>query len=130
MITEVKPYCAGLVLEWVTTWEYPVLWASSLLSFFVEFFYHYWAARQAQSQIWFSVVCGEKRPPRGGKTRGSCTEKRCFHKWFHMIFPCTEPCTDTFYTSSPLPLKNPQGVANLKKAICIVRSDSIIGVTL
>ena len=41
-----------------------------------------------------------------------------------------DPCTDTFCTSSPLPLKNPQGVANLKKAICVVRSDSIIRVTL
>ena len=28
------------------------------------------------------------------------------------------------------PLKNPEGVANLQKAICVVRSDSIIGVTL
>ena len=47
-----------------------------------------------------------------------------------MIFSCTEPCTDTFCTSSPFPLKNPLGVANLKKAICVVQSDSIIGVTL
>ena len=31
-----------------------------------------------------------------------------------------------FCTSSALPLKNPQSVANLKKAICVVRSDSII----
>ena len=28
------------------------------------------------------------------------------------------------------PPRNPEGVANLKKAICVVRSDSIIGVTL
>ena len=47
-----------------------------------------------------------------------------------MIFSCTNPCTDTFCTASPLPLKTPQGVANLKKAICVVRSDSIIGVAL
>ena len=47
-----------------------------------------------------------------------------------MIFSCTSPCTDTFCTSSPLPLKNPQGVANLKNAICVVRSDSIMGVTI
>ena len=40
------------------------------------------------------------------------------------------PCTDTFCIWSPLPLKNPQGVANLKKAIYVVRSDSIMGVTL
>ena len=48
----------------------------------------------------------------------------------HMIFSCTNPCTDTFCTSSALPLKNPQSVANLKKATCVVRSDSIMGVTL
>ena len=30
----------------------------------------------------------------------------------------------------PLPPRNPEGVANLKKAICVVRGDSIIGVTL
>ena len=70
------------------------------------------------------------RSPGGGKTRGSGTEKRCSHKWFHMSFSCTEPCTDTFCTLSALPLKNPQGVANLKKAICVVRSDSTMGVTL
>ena len=29
-----------------------------------------------------------------------------------------------------LPPRNPEGVANLEKAICVVRSDSIIGVTL
>ena len=44
-------------------------------------------------------VCVEKWPPGGGKTRGSGTEKRCSHKWFHRIFPCTDPCTNTFCTS-------------------------------
>ena len=63
----------------------------------------YWAACAAQSSIWFSVVGAEKRPPGGGKTWGSGTEKRCSHKWFHRIFPCTNPCTDTFCTSSPPP---------------------------
>ena len=87
---------------------------------------YYWAACASS----LSVVCGEKRPSGGGKTRRSGTEKRCSHKWFHMIFSCTNPCTDTFCTSSALPLKNPQSVANLKKATCVVRSDSIMGVTL
>ena len=32
-----------------------------------------------------------------GKTRASGTKKRCSHKWFHRIFPCT----NTFCTSSP-----------------------------
>ena len=80
--------------------------------------------------IRFSVVCAEKRSPEGGKTRGSGTDKRCSHKWFHRVFSCMNPCTDTFCTLSALPLKNPQGVANLKKAICVVRSDSTMGVTL
>ena len=71
-----------------------------------------------------------KTASRGEKTRGSGTEKPCCHKWFHMIFSCTNPCTDTFCTSSALPLKNPQSVANLKKAICVVRSESIMGVAL
>ena len=74
--------------------------------------------------IRFSVVGVEKRSSGGGKTRGSGTEKRCSHQWFHMIFSCTDPdkdYKDTFCTSSLLPLKNPQGVANLKKAICVVR---------
>ena len=34
------------------------------------------------------------------------------------------------YLVSALPPRNPEGVAVLKKAICVVRSDSIIGVTL
>ena len=52
-----------------------------------------------------------------------------FSQMVHMSFSCTEPCTDTFCTSSALPLKNPQSVANLKKAICVVRTDSIMEVT-
>ena len=48
--------------------------------------------------------CAEKRSPGGGKTRGSGTKKRCSHKCFHMIFPCTDSCTNTFCTSSPPPL--------------------------
>ena len=93
----------------------------------------YWAACTAQSNSVFGRWC-QKRSSREGKTRGSGTKKRRSHKWFHMIFsctdPCKDPCTDTFCTSSPLPLKNPQGIANLKKAICVVQRDSIMGVTL
>ena len=48
-----------------------------------------------------------KRPrsPGGGKTRRSGTEKRCSHKWFHIIFSCTNPCTDTFLTRLRSPWK-------------------------
>ena len=46
------------------------------------------------------------------------------------VLSTPNPSTDTFCTSFALPLKNPQSVANLKKAICVVRSDSITGGTL
>ena len=60
------------------------------------------------------IVSVLKRCPGGGKTRGSGTSKRCSHKWFHRIFPCTDPCTNIFCTSPLLPW-NSEGVA--KKAI-------------
>ena len=41
-----------------------------------------------------------------------------------------ESLIQTFYETFALPLKNPQSVANLKKAFCVVRGDSIMGVTL
>ena len=41
--------------------------------------------------------------PGEGRHEGSGTEKRRSHKWFHRIFPCTNPCTDTFCTLSPPP---------------------------
>ena len=58
-----------------------------------------WPAWAAQLEKWFSVVFVEKQPPWGGKTRGSGTEKRCSQKtqkWFRRIFPCKDPCTNTF----------------------------------
>ena len=50
----------------------------------------------------FGRLC-RKTVPGGRKTRESGTKKRCSHKWFHMIFPCTDPCMNTFCTSSPPP---------------------------
>ena len=64
--------------------------------------------------------------PGEGRHEGLVPRNECSNKWFHRIFPCT----NTFCTSSPPPPRNPEGVANLKKAICVVRSDSIIGVNL
>ena len=59
--------------------------------------------------IRFSVVCAEKRSPEAGKTRGSGTDKRCSHKWFHRIFPCRDPCRNTSCTSSlPPPPQKPR----------------------
>ena len=52
----------------------------------------------------FGRLC-RKTVPRGGKARESGTEKRCCHKWFHMIFPCTVSRTNTFCTSSLPPQK-------------------------
>ena len=49
-------------------------------------------------------------------------------KWFHTIFPCT----NTFWPSSPPPPppQKPRRRCEPEEAICVVRSDSIIGVTL
>ena len=48
-------------------------------------------------------------------------------------FPLHGPLHEYFLNlvyAPPPPPRNPEGVANLKKAICVVRSDSIIRVTL
>ena len=94
----------------------------------------YWAACAAQVKIRFSVFGAEKRPPGGGKTRGSGIEKRCSHKWDFLIgFSLARTLARIIFVPRlrpppPPPLRNPEGVANLKEAICVVRSDSIIGV--
>ena len=46
------------------------------------------------------------------------------------IYLLHEPLHGYFLYLVCAPPENPQGVANLKKAICVVRSDSIMGVTL
>ena len=51
-------------------------------------------------------------------------------KWFHSIFPCTDPCTNIFCTSPPPRPPETQKALRIKKAICLVRSDSVIGVTI
>ena len=78
----------------------------------------------------FRSSVSKNRHPGEGRHEGLVPRNDVLTNGFYRIFSCMNPCTDTFCTSSPLPLKNPQGVANLKKAICVVRSDSIMGVTL
>ena len=46
------------------------------------------------------------------------------------IFPCTDPCTNILCTSPPPPPPETQKALRIKKAIWLVRSDSIIAVTL
>ena len=88
----------------------------------------YWGLppfRVAQLLIRFSVVCAKKRSPGGGKTRGSGTEKRCSHKWFHTIFPCTDSCTNTFCTSSP-PLETQKALRTWRRLFAsfeVIRSE-------
>ena len=54
---------------------------------------------QTQLLLRFSVVSAEKRTPGKGKTRGSGTKKQWSFKWFHTIFPCTDPCTNIFWNN-------------------------------
>ena len=42
-------------------------------------------------------------PPGEGRHEGLVPKKWCSYKWFHTIFPCTYPWTNTFCTSSPPP---------------------------
>ena len=77
--------------------------------------------RVAQLLIRFSVVCAKKRSPGGGKTRGSGTEKRCSHKWFHTIFPCTDSCTNTFCTSSP-PLETQKALRTWRRLFALFKA--------
>ena len=89
---------------------------------------YYWAAcRTSPVEISVFGHLRRKTYTRGSENTGSCTEKPCSHKWFRRIFPCTDPCTNIF-CSSPRP--ETQKALQIKKAICVVRSDSIIGVTL
>ena len=53
------------------------------------------------SVFWSSV---QKNGPLGREdTRVWYRETIFSCKWFHTIFPCTDPCTNTFWTSSPPP---------------------------
>ena len=68
----------------------------------------------------------ENGPPGEGRHEGLVPRNDVLKNGFirfSLLFP------NTFCTSSPPP-RNPEGVVNLKKGICVVRSDSIIGVTL
>ena len=96
---------------------------------------YYWAAplRAAQLTIRFFGRLCRKTAPGGGRTRGSGTEKRSSHVNGFIRFSLARTLARILFEPRlrppPAP-RNPEGVANLKKAICVVRSDSIIRVTL
>ena len=89
----------------------------------------YWAACAPSHKMGFRSSVSKSGHPGEGRHEGLVPRNDVFTNGF-MSFSCTQPCTDTFCTLSALPLKNPRGVANLNKAICLVRSDSTMGVTL
>ena len=80
----------------------------------------------------FGRLC-RKTGPGGGKTRGLVPRDDVLTNGFirfslartlaRILNYCTCP-------PPPPPPRNPEGVANLKEAICVTRSDSIIGVIL
>ena len=76
----------------------------------------------------FGRLC-RKTYSRGREDMRSGTDKLCSLKWSHTIFPCTDPYTNIFCISPLLPQKT-QKALRIKKAICVVWSDLIIGVTL
>ena len=51
----------------------------------------------------FGRLCRKTAPWGREDTRVWYRETMFSCKWFHTIFPCTDPCTNTFWTSSPPP---------------------------
>ena len=77
----------------------------------------------------------QKNGPRGKEDTRVWYQETMFSQMVSYDFPLHGPLHEYFLylVSAPPPPphpRNPEGVVNLQKAICVVRSDSIIGVTL
>ena len=78
----------------------------------------------------FGLLC-RKTVPRGREDTRVWYRDAMFSQMVSWDFPLHGPLHEYFlYLVSAPPQKKPEGIANLKKAICVVRSDLIIGVTL
>ena len=78
----------------------------------------------------FGRLC-RKTVPGGGKTRGLVPRDDVLTNGF-IRFSLARTLARILIVPvlRPPPPRNPEGVANLKEAICVTRSDSIIGVIL
>ena len=76
----------------------------------------------------FGSLC-RKMVPGGGKTRGLVPRDDVLTNSF-IRFSLARILARILIVPVLRPFRNPEGVANLKEAICVTRSDSIIGVIL
>ena len=76
----------------------------------------------------FGRLC-KKTVPRGREDKRVWYRETMFSQVVSYDFPLPGLLHEYFLYLVSAP-RNPEGIANLKKAICVVRSDSIIGVTL
>ena len=76
----------------------------------------------------FGRLC-RKTVPGGGKTRGLVPRDDVLTNSF-IRFSLARTLARILIVPVLRPSRNPEGVANLKEAICVTRSDSIIGVIL
>ena len=76
----------------------------------------------------FGRLC-RKTVPGGGKTRGLVPRDDVLTNSF-IRFSLARILARILIVPVLRPFRNPEGVANLKEAICVTRSDSIIGVIL
>ena len=92
----------------------------------------YWAASFHGSPVINSVfggLCRKTVPPGEGRHEGLVPRNDVLTNGF-IRFSLARTLARILFVPHLRPPRNPEGVANLKKAICVVRSDSIMGVTL
>ena len=78
----------------------------------------------------FSFRSSVKTVPRGREDTRVWYRETMFSQVVSYDFPLHGLLHEYFLYLVSVPPRNPEGVANLKKAICVVRRDWIIGVTL
>ena len=93
--------------------------------------FNYWAAPFRGCPVIIVGRLCRKTVPRGREDTRVWYRETMFSQVVPYDFPLHGPLNEYFlYLVSPPPSRNSESVANLNKAICVARSDSIIGVTL
>ena len=91
---------------------------------------NYWAACAPSHKMGFRSSAAKNGLPGERRHEGLVRRNDVLTNGFISVSLARSLARILFVPRLRSPLKNPQSVANLKKAICVVRSDSIMGVTL
>ena len=90
---------------------------------------NYWAACAPSHKMGFRSSVSKSGLPGEGRHEGLVSRNDVLTNGF-IGFSLARTLAQILFVPRLRPPRNPQGVANLKKAICVVRSDSTMGVTL